>query len=66
MQRTSPVASGATGEVKAARLLLEEAKLIGALMYRNKNQHGRARYFKKMEVRKGSGQDTLHNTVLET
>lgn len=41
---------GGGEESKMVDLFCWELQLLDTLMYRNKNQHGRARYFHKMEV----------------
>ena len=41
--------SGTGEEVKA--LWSTETTLLDSLMYRNKNQHGRAGYWKRLQVR---------------
>ena len=38
-------------EIKVMELFQGELQLVETLMYRNKNQHGRARYFRKLQVR---------------
>jgi len=37
-------------EAKAVELFLQEVQLLEMLMYRNKNQHGKTRYYRKLQV----------------
>lgn len=43
-----------TGEATAADLLMKELGLLDNLLYRNRNQHGGAKYYRKLEASPGN------------
>lgn len=54
MASTAPAAAAAAATATTAAASLEcEAQVLEALMYRNRNQHGRAGYWKRLQVRAG-------------